>query len=505
MMDLLGMGFAKLFSSWEPFTFILLGVAIGTVIGALPGLSATTGIVLLLPLTYGLDVSIGLLMLGGIYCGALYGGSISAILLGIPGTAAALPTTFDGYPLSRQGRAYDALLAGLYGSSFGGICSALCLMFLTPIIAHYAIKFGTAEMFLLGLWGMAMVTGVLGGDIVKGLFMAALGMLLGAVGPDPVNGISRFTFGVASLIGGFDIVPVMLGALAMPRAYEMIEHFTDAEVFFQPQKERKFFIKPKEVIKRWFLLIRSALIGVVIGIAPAAGPAVAAMISYNTAAKSSKDPDSFGKGNIDGVWAAETANNGATGGSLVLTLSLGVPGSAAAAVLMSALTLKGLTPGPLLLKSSASLCYEFFVGFLVANILVFIIGHAFVQVGGYVIKTPVKLLAPAILIICLVGAWTASRMSGIIIALVISIIAHLLAKFKFPMAPMLLGVILYSIIEKNFHSYYQITQGHIERAFTRPMFLALFALVILTLALPPIITAVQKRRGKVYDSDPNEE
>lgn len=496
VITMLSTGFSNLLS-FPAVIAMIGGVILGTIFGALPGLSATTGMALLLPVAYSLDLKISLLMLAGIYCGALYGGSISAILLGIPGTAAALPTTFDGYPMARQGHANKALLAGLYASSIGGVASALVMMFLTPAIASVAVKFGTAEMFLLGVWGLSMVTGVVGGDVIKGLFMATLGLLVGMVGPDPINGISRFSFGQVSLIGGFPLVPAILGTMALPRVYEMIETFRNDESFFSPQKEKSFFLKPIEILKHWFLLLRSTIVGVVVGIAPAAGPAIAAMLSYNLAVKNDKNPETFGEGRIEGVYAAEAANNGATGGSLVFALSLGIPGSAAAAVLMSALIMKGIQPGPMLMTNNSDLVYTFFAGFLVVNILVFVIGHGFVQIGGYVLNTPVKLLAPVIFVICMVGAYSDSRMTGVIQAFAISIIAYILSKLKFPMAPFLLALILVEIMEKNLWSYYAISQGNLEKAFTRPVFLLLLVLVALTFALPLITKIIRKQRLKI--------
>lgn len=500
MFDLFVAGFTALLS-WKALFAMVCGVSLGIVFGALPGLSATTGMALLLPVTYSVDVSTALLLMGGIFAGALYGGSMSAVLLGIPGTAAALPTTFDGFPMCRQGRGSEALLAGLYGSSIGGIASALVLLFLTPLIASVAIKFGTAEMFLLGVWGLSMVTSVLGGDIVKGLFMGVIGLLLGLVGPDPVFGIGRLTFGQISLFGGFPIVPVILGCLALPRAYEMIENFHHEGAFFVPQKLNTKYLKIKEIVTHRVLILRSLIIGVVVGIAPAAGPAIAAMISYNMAVKNSKHPETFGKGNVEGVWASETANNACTGGDLVLTLALGIPGSAAAAVLMSTLTIKGIQPGPLLMTSSSELVYTFFAGFLVVNFLIFFIGHGFIHVGKYVLKTPVQLLAPAIILVCVIGAYSDSYTVGLLQTFVISIITYFLGKLKFSMAPLLLGLILVDMMEKNFWSYYSISQGNLLSAFQRPMFLGLLALVAISFAAPPIISYYRNKTGKTKLED----
>ena len=474
---------------------MVVGVIMGTIFGALPGLSATTGMALLLPIAYALtDLNTAMLMLAGIYAGALYGGSISAILLGIPGTAAAMPTVFDGFPLAKKGMADFALLLGLYGSSFGGVAGALVLMFLTPPIANIAIKFGAPEMFALGLWGMAMVSSVVGENLVKGIFAALIGLIVSTVGASPANGATRFTFGNYNLIGGFALVGLLLGTLALPHVFDMIESFTRGEGYFTPPVgAKKFFLTPKELFSHTGLLIRSSIIGVIVGIAPAAGPTIAAFMSYNAAKQASKSPETFGQGNPEGVLASETANNGAVGGSLVLMLSLGIPGSAAAAVFMGALIMKGFQPGPMLLKNNPSFVYTFFAGFLVINILVFLIGHLFVPVGRYILKTPVKLLASIILVICMVGAFSeAGTMFTVYAMLIASFIAYVLTKMQFPVSPFLLGLILGPIMEANFWTSYSITYGNLWLIFRRPMFLIVIVVAILTFCVPMMKAGLKK-------------
>jgi len=471
------------------------GIIMGIIFGALPGLNATTGMALLLPIVYSIaDINTGLLMLTGIYCGALYGGSISAILLGIPGTAAAMPTTFDGFPMAKKGKANTALLLGLYGSSFGGVAGALVLMFLTPPIASIAIKFGAPEMLALGLWGMAMVSSVVGTSVIKGAFMAILGLIASTVGASPANGAPRFTFGNYNLIGGISLVSLLLGTLALPHVFDMITGFNSGESYYaRPSGVRKFFLKPKEIFVHTVLMIRSSLIGVIVGIAPAAGPTIAAFMSYNAAKQASKTPETFGKGNPEGILASETANNAAVGGSLVLTMSLGIPGSAAAAVFMSALIMKGIQPGPMLFKNNSSMVYTFFAGFLIINILVFFVGHFFVPIGAYIIRLPEKLLAPMILIICVVGAYSESQtMFAVFAMFVASFISYFLTKMKFPVGPLLLGLILGPIMEANFWTSYAITYGKMWVIFKRPMFLIIVLLAVLTFCLPAIKKLLKK-------------
>lgn len=481
---------------------MIFGVALGTIFGALPGLSATTGMALLLPVAYNLNLNTGLLMLAGIYAGALYGGSVSAILLGIPGTAAALPTTFDGFPMSKNGKASDALLYGLYGSAFGGVASALVLMFLTPPISAMALKFGPPEMFALSLWGISVVSSVVGDNWVKGILASIFGLIVSTVGADPVNGVARFTFGNYYLISGFALVPLILGTLAVPRVFDMVENFNKEGKYFKASYAKKYYFKPKEILVHTLLMIRSSIIGTIVGIAPAAGPTIAAFMSYNTAKQASKSPETFGKGNPEGILAAETANNAATGGSLVLALSLGIPGSAAAAVLMSALIMRGFQPGPMLLENNSDLVYTFFVGFLVVNILVFVIGHFFVQAGPYVLKTPEKILAPIIMVICVVGAYSESQtMFAVYVTLISSFIAYVLTKMDFPVSPFLLALILGNMMEANLWTSYTITYGNLWLVFKRPVFLIILTLAIVTFCTPALKSVLRKKKLKISGID----
>ncbi len=481
------------------FLFMLFGASLGIVVGALPGLSATTGMVLLLPLTYGLPVEAGMLMLAGVYCGALYGGSISAILMGIPGTAAALPTTFDGYPMAKKGKASEALLLGLYGSSFGGLASSLVLLTLTPFIAKWALKFGPPEIFALGLWGMAVVSSIVGKDPLKGIFMALLGLFISTVGADPLEGYNRLTFDNYYLIGGFGFVPVVLGTLAMPRVFEMIDEIYttgSGENFFSGSGKRKFFLYPFEILKHWLTLLKSALIGVIIGIAPAAGPTIAAMISYNEAKRACANPDEFGQGHPDGVVAAETANNAATGGSLVLAFSIGIPGSAAAAILLGALIMKGIQPGPMLMRNNPETIFTFFVGFAMVNILVFFIGHFFVQIAYSILRIPVQILAPLILVICFLGAFASENsMFNVYVMLAVGIVAYVLGKMSFPMPPLILALILGPLIEANYWTSILISYGDYFVFFKRPLSAIFMAVALLTF-LWPWISALRGKKAK---------
>jgi putative tricarboxylic transport membrane protein len=476
---------------------MIAGTSMGIVIGALPGMSATTGMALLLPVTFSISVECGLLMLAGVYCGAVYGGSISAILVGIPGTAASIPTAFDGFPMAKDGRAREALLYALYGSAIGGTLSALVLMFLTPVIARFAMKFGPPEMFAVGIWGMFMVSSVVGKDVVKGLIMAMIGLIVSTVGADPVNGVPRMTFDNVNFIGGIEFVSLVLGTLALPRVLEMVETLRTEKVFYKALVSRKWYLMPNEIFRHWASIVRSAVIGLIVGIAPAAGPTIASVIGYNESKRSSKYPEKFGTGIPDGVVASETANNASTGGDMVLTLALGVPGSAACAVFIGALIMKGLQPGPQLMRNNPVPVFTFFAGFLLVNILFFIIGHLFIQLGGQVVRTPLQILAPCILVFCVLGAYASSNsLLNVNIMLISGLAAYVMGKMRFPMPPFILGLILGPLIEANFWASLLISYNDYFVFFKRPLAAGFMILAIMTLIAPTVYGWVKAKKRR---------
>ncbi|OGP65141.1 MAG: hypothetical protein A2170_05645 [Deltaproteobacteria bacterium RBG_13_53_10] len=476
---------------------MIAGTSLGIIIGALPGLSATTGMALLLPLTFTLSVECGLLMLAGVYCGAVYGGSISAILVGIPGTAAAIPTAFDGFPMAKDGRAREALLYALYASATGGMASALVLMFLTPVISRFALKFGPPEMFAVGIWGMFMVSSVVGKDLIKGLIMATIGLIISTVGADPVNGVPRMAFDNYNFIGGVEFVPLVLGTLALPRVLEMVETLRTEKVFYKPHVSRKWYLKPGEFFKHWMNILRSAIIGLIVGIAPAAGPTIAAIISYNEAKRSSRHPEQYGTGIPEGVVASEAANNASTGGDMVLTLALGIPGSAACAVFIGALIMKGLQPGPHLMRNNPIPVYTFFAGFLLVNILFFIIGHFFIQMGGQVVRTPLYILAPCILVLAVLGAYSSSNsLLNVNIMVISGLLAYVLGKLRFPMPPLILGLILGPLIEANFWASLLISYNDYFIFFKRPLAAGFMILAIVTLIAPTVYGWIKGKKSQ---------
>ena len=344
--------------------FIIIATAFGIICGALPGLGPSMAIILLLPFTYNMDPIVGIIVLVAVNVGAQSGGSISAILLKVPGTSSAIATTFDGYPMALQGKAGRALGLSMTASAYGSIFSALAMLVSAPLLAKVAIKFQSAEFFALSLLGLSCISSLGSKNQLKAILSACLGLLLSTVGIDAINGIERFTFGQGFLYSGIDYIPVMIGAYAIAEVYgnvfDKCGNVACNEKEAKIDKDTKFeFIRLKDIIAKIGVYTKSSIIGTIVGIIPAAGGSIASFIAYGEAARSSKTPELFGTGVDEGIIAAEASNNGAVGGSLVPTLTLGIPGSPTAAIIMAAFMLHGLTPGPLLIKQQLRCCTVF--------------------------------------------------------------------------------------------------------------------------------------------------
>ncbi|MBQ4538535.1 MAG: tripartite tricarboxylate transporter permease, partial [Oscillospiraceae bacterium] len=339
-----------------------IGLAAGTIIGAMPGLNVIFAIAILLPLTFGMDSLAGMYLMLASYCGATYGGSITAILINTPGTPNAAATTFDGYPLAQQGRAGDALKTALVGSTIGGILSCFALLFFAPKIAKIAYHIASPEYFALCLFGVCCVIGMAEKNIFKGVIMAFLGMSLSTVGISMLDGTSRFTFGSQNLLAGFRQATVMLGVFAVSEVLIKLHNISKDDITTIDTKFQKSTLRIFDIIKHWKIIITSSVIGCVIGAIPGTGGALSAMFSYDTARRISKHPEEFGKGSIEGILAPETGNNAVTGATLIPLLTLGIPGDAAVAVLLGALTMQGVTPGFALFNDGSTWVWAIMLG-----------------------------------------------------------------------------------------------------------------------------------------------
>lgn len=468
---------------------MLTGVCGGLVIGALPGLTANMGVALLLPVTFSMGPIEALLMLASLYTAAIYGGSFSAILLHTPGTSASAATAMDGFELTRQGKANTAIRIATYSSMIGGLISAVFLLLLAPPLSLISLKFGPPEYFLLAVFGITVIGSLATGNIVKGLLSGALGILFSTVGMDLDSGFPRFTFGLFPLHSGLSFVPAVIGLFSLSQALTMAEevHKTIERVDSPKDTDWRFLPTLEELKKIWFTWIRSSLIGVVVGILPGAGGDIGSWVSYNEAKRFSKNPERFGKGAIEGISASETANNAVTGSSLIPMLTLGIPGSATAAIMLGALVIHGLVPGRELFTHNGYITYTVIVGFFFANIAMAVIGMFSSRYITQIARLPNYALVPPIIFLSVVGSYAlGNNLFDVYIMIGFGLLGYLMRKTGFPPAPMILGLILGPIAEKGYRQMIALSQGDLfAYVFTRPICVVLIALIALS-----IITSV---------------
>lgn len=467
---------------------IVIGLSVGTIIGALPGLGILLGLTILLPFTFGLSSIPGIFLLLGAYCGGQFGGSISSILINAPGTPNAVCTTYDGYPLACQGKAKTALNAALYGSTFGGLFSCIALIFFAPLLASVAIKFGPADYFSLCLTGVIVVIST-GQNFFKGLVMAGLGFLLASVGMDTVDGTPRFQFGRTELIGGINIICIALGMFAlaevMLKSYKSVKQNTESQIKVENDKFSLF-----QALKHWKVMLVSAVTGVLIGIIPGTGGSMAAYLSYDMSRSMAKDADTFGKGNVKGVIAPETANNAVTGAAMIPLLTLGVPGDSATAILLGALMMQGITPGVELFTANKTWVYTIMIGLIVVNILMCLTGKVFIKVFANATKISNDLLIPCIMLFVIAGAFSIrSYMFDVYMVIFIGLIGYVLRRLQFPIAPLAIGLVLGPLCEFNMRRALLISDGNPIIFLQRPISCA-FLVIAVIVALMPIIKKV---------------
>lgn len=494
MVDLgiLADAFAQLWTVTN-FLMVVIGVGIGILMGVLPGLGAPLGIALALPFTFYLTAEASFSLLLGIYNGATYGGSISAVVLGIPGTASAAAMVADGHAMFRKGRGDRALILSLVASVFGGIVSTIFLTLLAPLLASFALRFGPPEYFALGLFGVSVVGLVAGESLVKGLLMGALGILLTTIGIDPVNGNIRYTFGSINLYSGIPLIPLLVGLFALPEMFEKSERLIRRDIADKVAK-----VRLPNFLSLWrhrFTLMRSAIIGTIIGIVPGEGGAIGAFVSYGEAKRASRYPERFGTGAEEGVVAAEASNNATVGGALVPTLTLGIPGSPAAAVLLGALLIQGLEPGPRLMIDAPNLIYYIFVSMFAINVVMLVLGWLAISWAAQLVRVPDQILTPIVLLLAFVGAYaTAGTTFGILILVIAGLAGYIMRKFGFPIVPIVLGFVLGQMIEKSFRHSLTLSDGNLSIFFTRPISASILALMVIALFAPPIYGWWKRRR-----------
>ncbi|BAB05728.1 tripartite tricarboxylate transporter permease [Halalkalibacterium halodurans] len=495
MMEHFFYGLTQVFE-WQNLLYMLLGVIAGIVVGGLPGLSVTIALALMLPFTFGMPASTAMLLMLGVYCAGTYGGSIGAILLKTPGTPASAATAADGFALSQQGKAGRALNISLYASVIGGLVSGLVLLFVSPQIASFALKFGPPEYFMLALFGLTIVAGVSGQSLIKGLITACFGMLIATIGLDPMTGSPRFTFEQTFLQSGIPLIPALIGLFAiseiMNQSAKRREKISTAVNFQHERFGWKHMFPFRKTI------IKSSFIGVIIGAIPGTGGSIASFLSVNEAQRVSKKPKEFGNGSEESVAAAEAGNNGTTGATLIPMMTLGVPGDVITAVLLSALLIQGLQPGPQLFQSHGDLVYTVMVGFIVVNIIMFIVGKLAIRWFAKVTILPSSVLFPVVLMFCLIGSYAYNySFHSVWIAIVFGLIGYMLPKFGFPVIPILIGMILGPMAERSLRQALVLSEGSLFIFIERPLALTFLILIILSIFLPMLRKAYDQKHQEV--------
>ena len=478
----------------DPLTLLLLvmGIVIGLVIGILPGLGPPIAIALALPFTFYMEPVPSILLLLGIYSAAIYGGSISAIAVGIPGTGAAIATVLDGHNMFKRGRGGEALGFSLAGSIIGGLFSAVCLALVAPYMAQLAAKFGPREYLAISVFGLIVVVRVAGQSLSKGLLMGALGIFLTTWGLDELNGTERYTFGSYHFYEGLPLIPFLVGIFTMSevligaeRAARKVDFSVDSLVVKLPSF--KVLGKMKDVI------FRSSLIGTVIGIIPGEGAAVGAFFAYSEAKRRSKEPEKYGTGIPEGIIAPETANNATVGGALIPTLTLGVPGSPAAAVLLGALLIQGLTPGPKLFTEQPDLMYAIFAGLFIINILMIFIGLIAIRFAAHLIRVPTYVIVPIVLLLSFVGIYSVSNsFFNVSVLLGAGILGYVVRKLGYSIAPLSIGFVLGPILENALRQSLTIADGSMFEFFNTPIGLTIYGALALTIFWGPVTARFKK-------------
>lgn len=485
MLELFGLGFSQIFQPY-PLVLLFLGTVAGIVVGCLPGFTITMGAALVLPLTFGMSSIEGLSAMIGVLVGGLAGGQITGILLGIPGTPSSVATVFDGHPMANNGEPGRALALGTWASFWGGIIGAFVLMFFTPPLADMAMKFGPWEFFALVTFGLTIIASLSGDSMIKGAISGLLGLIAASFGTDPMTGIPRFNFGLNGLTGGFSFLPVLIGLFAFSQLMKNLEGEGSSSQALISDANLKFSSRSvlKEIFHQPFNLLRSSLIGVFIGALPGAGASIANILAYDQAKRASKTPKLFGTGIPDGIIASESANNGTGGGGLTPTMALGVPGDAVTAIMMGALILHGIQPGPLLIIEFPDLVYGIFVAFFVAHFFMLGVQLYGIRIFVKLTKIPLYLLIPSILVLCSVGSFSIqNRFFDIWVLFIFGLLGYLMSKAKIPLAPMILGVILGPMAETNFRRALM-TDPNLTLFFTRPISLLFILMAVISLIYP---------------------
>lgn len=493
--------------------YTLGGIILGMFIGAMPGLSATMGVAILLPLTFWVEPSCGLGMLLGIYNSAIYAGGISAILLGVPGTPASIASTFDGVKISKRGEPTLALWINTFYSVMGGLFGILCLIVASFPIARFALRFGPPEYTMVAVFGLSMMVAVSGKSVSKGIFVGFIGLAVAMVGMDPMNGVKRFTFGQFLLIDGFQFVPIMIGLFGVGEALKQFSESPVSHTRFVKKLDKKDkavisdFVKESKVARKhqswreiwkakWAFLVASA-ISVVVGAIPGTGGDIASLVSWTQCRNFSKEKDLYGEGSEEALAVTCAANNACIGGAMTTMLTLGIPGDSVTAILIGALMMYNYTPGPLLFSEHPDMVIVLFGILIVCNIMILFTGNLGSKLFAQFTKLPRSWISVTIIIFSLVGSYAIQNsVFDVIVCLVAGLFGFLLARGDFPTGPIVLALILGEMVESNFIRTMMLPPGTYSTFFVRPISLVLIILTVLSLFGPSVIKRIKKARNK---------
>ncbi len=477
--------------------YCLIGVFVGTLVGVLPGLGPTAAISLLLPMTFHLNPISGIIMLAGIYYGAMYGGSTTSILVNIPGEAASVVTCLDGYQMARKGRAGPALGMCAIGSFIGGTFSIIVLMLLAPPLAELVIQFGPPEYFSLMVLGLTLVIFLTSGSMIKALLTAAFGLFLGTIGLDTVTGSTRFTFGIVALMDGVGFVPVLMGLYGIAEVLTNLEHTQERGILETKIKVLQLLPNLHDWIESKWAIIRGSFIGFFLGVLPGGGATIASFASYALEKRFSKNPEKFGKGYIVGVAGPETANNAAVGGAFIPLLSLGIPANPVMAILLGSLIIHGIQPGPLMIGTHPNFFWGVVTSMYIGNAMLLILNLPLIGMWVRFLRLPYSILFPLILFFCLIGSYTLSNsLADVYIMIIFGIVGYLMRKYRYDAPPLILALVLGPLMEANLRRSLIISSGSPLIFFQRPISVVLIS-ASLFLLISPLLPALRKKKEKI--------
>ena len=501
MLDLLTSGLSVVFAP-KMFLLLIFAVFLGTLFGALPGVSATMAVTLGIPFTYRMTPVDAIAFLVAIYCASVTGGGMTAILFKIPGVPSSAPTTYDGYPMAQRGEAGKALGVQLICSAIGGVFAAICMLLLSPQLTQAALSFGPSELFAISFMGLSILTSLETDNICRTIISGLIGLLLACIGLDPLLGVPRLTFGTRFLTSGIEMIPVMIGFFAVTEVLKQTNKPAKLQAVGDSKKSVSAKMPSiKELLSVKWIIARCSVLGTVVGILAGAGATIASFLCYSTEQKLSKHPEKFGTGCIDGIAAPEVGNNAATGGSMVPLLSLGIPGGNAAAIMMSALVLKGVTMGPLLLVNQPQFLAATFSSMMVANIIMVFAAIVIAKIFVQILKVPYSILGPTIIMMATIGAYATKNTAVDVILMAISgLIGFVFVTCKFNSSAMILGLVLGVICESNLRRAYTIAAGNslweeTVNILSRPVTGIILIICLVVLLNPVVKPLIRKKKS----------